>query len=101
MTSSLLEGQLWIWGLTPTSLHPHPQESLRPTFGKATFFSLGQGMSSTARWAWARDPRGHCLAGCRGQSRIQPLTFRGACGLIHLSHFSKMETLKKPPTPHN
>lgn len=48
MTSSLLEGQLWIWGLTPTSLHPHPQESLRPTFGKAAFFSLGQGTSSTA-----------------------------------------------------
>lgn len=99
MTSSLLEGQLWILGLTPTSLYPPGEPGFH--IWKSSIFSLGQEISSTAGWAWARDPKGHCWAGCRGQSRIQPPTPtpRGACGLTHLSLFLKMETLKKPQTP--
>lgn len=60
MTSSLLEGQLWIWGLTPTSLHsPPPQESLRPTFGKASSLFLLRTRNEFDSWVgMGQRPKG-------------------------------------------
>lgn len=96
MTSSLLERQLWIWGLTPTSYTP--QEGLAPTFGKPTS-SLGQVQQQGRH----RPVTQEATVGLEREARAGYSTLIPQEGLqTHLSISSlKTEKLKKPQTAQN